>query len=113
MEISNLITRARVLIPAALMLVTLNSFSQQVQETPEIKRPEVLYKQVHSSTLSKQSENLFADGLKLKLDLSVLDDAEAEREFFNPDDIPADDVYGGLWENRYVKMYKSIKRARD
>ena len=113
MEISNLITRARVLIPAALMFVTLNSFSQQVQDTPENKRPEILYKQIHSSILSDQSGGLFADGLKLKLDLSVLDDAEAEREFFNPDDIPADDVYGGLWENRYVNMYGSLKSAPD
>ena len=113
MEISNLITRARVLIPAALMFVTLNSFSQQVQETPENQRPEVLYKQVHSSILSEQSGSLFADGLKLKLDLSVLDDAEAERESFNPDDIPADDVYGGMWENRYVNMYGSLKSAPD
>lgn len=113
MKISSLITKARVLIPTTLMFVTLNSFSQQVQETPENQRPEVLYKQVHSSILSEQSGSLFADGLKLKLDLSVLDDAEAERESFNPDDIPADDVYGGMWENRYVNMYGSLKSAPD
>lgn len=112
MEISNLIARARVLLPATLMFVTLNSFSQQAQETPENNRSEVNYKQVHSSILNEQS-GLFADGLKLKLDLSVLDEAEAEREYFNPEDIPADDIYGGMWENRYVNMYGSLKNAPD
>ena len=112
MEISNIIARARVLMPATLMFVTLNSFSQQVQETPENNRSEVTYKQVHSSILNEQS-GLFADGLKLKLDLSVLDEAEADRENFDPEDIPADDIYGGMWENRYVNMYGSLKSAPD
>jgi murein DD-endopeptidase MepM/ murein hydrolase activator NlpD len=112
MEISNLIARARVLIPVAAMFVSLNSFSQQVQGTPENNRSEVIYKQVHSSLLNEQS-GLFADGLKLKLDLSVLDEAEAEREYFDPNDIPADDIYGGMWENRYVNMYGSLKNAPD
>ena len=95
MKIKNLIAKGRVLIPVTLMFVTLNSFSQKVQETSENNRSEVIYKQVHSSILSEQS-GLFADGLKLKLDLSVLDEAEAEREYFNPDDIPADEIYGGM-----------------
>ena len=112
MKIKNLIAKVRVLIPATLMFVTLNSFSQKVQETSENNRSEVIYKQVHSSILSEQS-GLFADGLKLKLDLSVLDEAEAEREYFNPDDIPADEIYGGMWENRYVNMYGSLKNAPD
>ncbi len=112
MEISKLIARARVLVPATLMFVTLNSFSQQVQEAPEKNRSDVIYKQVHSSILSEQS-GLFADGLKLKLDLSVLDEAEEERENFDPEDIPADDLYGGIWENRYVNMYGSLKNAPD
>lgn len=112
MKIKNLIAKGRVLIPVTLMFVTLNSFSQKVQETSENNRSEVIYKQVHSSILSEQS-GLFADGLKLKLDLSVLDEAEVEREYFNPDDIPADEIYGGMWENRYVNMYGSLKNAPD
>ena len=112
MKIKNLIAKGRVLIPVTLMFVTLNSFSQKVQETSENNRSEVIYKQVHSSILSEQS-GLFADGLKLKLDLSVLDEAEADREYFNPEDIPADDIYGGMWENRYVNMYGSLKNAPD
>src|SRR5690606_6441642 len=112
MEICNLIERARVIIPAALMFVSLNSFSQKVQEAPGNSRSDVIYKQVHSSILNEKPD-LFADGLKLKLDLSVLDEATEERESFDPDDIPADDVYGGMWENRYVNMYGSLKNAPD
>ncbi len=112
MEIYNLFSKARVLLPAALMFVSLNSFSQVKQESAEKSRPEVNYKQVHSSKLNEK-QSLFADGLKLKLDLSVLDDAEEQREEFNPNDIPADDLYGGMWENRYVNMYGSLKNAPD
>lgn len=112
MEIYNLFSKARVLLPAALMFVSLNSFSQVKQESTEKSRPEVNYKQVHSSNLNEK-QSLFADGLKLKLDLSVLDDAEEQREEFNPNDIPADDLYGGMWENRYVNMYGSLKNAPD
>ncbi len=112
MEISSLFAKVKVLMPAAFMCVSLNSFSQQLDPPAEKNRPEVTYKQVHSSTLSEQG-GLFADGLKLKLDLSVLDDAEEQRFEFNPEDIPADDIYGGMWENRYVNMYGSLKNAPD
>ncbi|MDD4777454.1 MAG: peptidoglycan DD-metalloendopeptidase family protein [Fermentimonas sp.] len=112
MEIYNLFLKARVLLPATLMFVSLNSFSQVNQDSAEKNRPEINYKQVHSSNLTEQP-GLFADGLKLKLDLSVLDEAEEQREEFNPNDIPADDLYGGMWENRYVNMYGSLKNAPD
>lgn len=94
------------------MFVSLNSFSQKVQDAPENSRSDVIYKQVHSSILN-ETPGLFADGLKLKLDLSILDEAEEERDYFDPNDIPADDIYGGMWENRYVNMYGSLKNAPD
>ena len=112
MEIYNLFLKARVLLPATLMFVSLNSFSQVNLDSAEKNKPEINYKQVHSSNLTEQT-GLFADGLKLKLDLSVLDDVEEQREEFNPNDIPADDLYGGMWENRYVNMYGSLKNAPD
>lgn len=112
MEVYNSFSKVRVLIPAALVLFSLNSFSQIKQETADNIRSEIKYKQVHSSILSEQS-GLFADGLKLKLDLSVLDEVEEKREEFNPNDIPADDLYGGIWDNRYVNMYSSLKNAPD
>ncbi|HBT85534.1 MAG: peptidoglycan DD-metalloendopeptidase family protein [Fermentimonas sp.] len=112
MEIFKLFSKARVILPAALMFVTLNSFSQIKQETEDNSRSDIKYKQLHSSNLNER-QGLFADGLKLKLDLSVLDEVEEQREEFNPEDIPADDLYGGMWENRYVDMYSSLKNAPD
>lgn len=112
MKINNLFAKVRVLIPAILMFVSLNSFSQTDKDPAELTRSEVIFKQSHSNTLG-ESEGLFTDGLKLKLDLSVLDVIEEERIEFNPEDIPADDIYGGMWDNRYVNMYSSLKNAPD
>ena len=55
MEIYNLFLKARVLLPATLMFVSLNSFSQVKQESAEKSRPEVNYKQVHSSNLNEKT----------------------------------------------------------
>ncbi len=68
------------------------------------------YRQLHSSSLSDQP-GLFADGLKLKMDLSILEEVEESREEFNPDEIPADDIYEGMWINRHVNIYGSLKNA--
>ena len=42
-----------------------------------------------------------------------MEEVEAEREYFNPEDIPADEIYGGMWDNRYVNMYGSLENAPD
>src|SRR5690554_6947757 len=112
MEKNNLFARASVLLSATLLFVSFNSFSQSLPDASDKPRSEVIYKQLHSSSFSNQT-GLFADGLKLKMDLSVLDDAEEQREIFDPSEIPADDIYGGMWENRYVNMYGSLKNAPD
>jgi murein DD-endopeptidase MepM/ murein hydrolase activator NlpD len=93
------------------MFVTLNAFTQTVPANSKT-RPEVTPRQLHSSTLSEES-GLFADGLKLKMDLSVLEEAEERRETFDPNEIPADDVYEGMWTNRHVNIYGSLKNAPD
>lgn len=111
MEKMRFLTTARILLSASLMFITLSAFSQSTSNK-ENSRSEVVFKQLHSSSLSDQSV-LFADGLKLKMDLSVLDEAEAERESFNTSEIPADDVYGGLWHNRNVNAYGALKNAPD
>lgn len=112
MERNQIQTKAGILLSAGLMFITLNAFSQQSSESTANHRPDLTYKQLHSSTLSEQS-GLFADGLKLKLDLSVLEEVEEDRFELDPDAIPADDVYGGLWENSYVNMYGNLKNAPD
>ncbi len=112
MERNQFLAKAGTLLSAGLMFVTLNAFSQLSPESNGNTKPDLIYKQLHSSTLSEQS-GLFADGLKLKLDLSVLDEVEEDRFEFDPDAIPADDVYGGMWANRYVNTYGSLKNAPD
>ncbi|MGI6074473.1 MAG: peptidoglycan DD-metalloendopeptidase family protein [Fermentimonas sp.] len=112
MKIEQFFSKVRVVVPAMFAFVSLNTFAQQLDNPAEKDRPEVTYKQMHSTDLSGK-DGLFADGLKLKLDLSVLDEAEEEREAFNPEDIPADDIYGGVWENRFVNVYGSLKNAPD
>jgi len=112
MERNHFLAKAGVLLSASLMFVTLNSFSQLSPESNGNTRPDLTYKQLHSSTLSEQ-QGLFADGLKLKLDLSVLDEVEEDRFEFDPDAIPADDIYGGMWGNRYVNTYGDLKNAPD
>lgn len=112
MERNQFLTKAGLLLSASLMFVTLNAFSQLSPESTGNTRPDLTYKQLHSSTLSEQS-GLFADGLKLKLDLSILDEVEEDRFEFDPDAIPADDIYGGMWGNRYVNTYGNLKNVPD
>ncbi len=112
MEKNNLFAKARVLLSVTLLFTTLGAFSQSLPESSDKPRSEVIYKQLHSTSFGDQ-KGLFADGLKLKMDLSILDDAEEQREAFDPNEIPADDIYGGMWENRYVNMYGSLKNAPD
>ena len=112
MESKHFFAKARILLPATLMFVTLNAFTQSKPATSDKPRPEITVKQLHSSSLSEET-GLFADGLKLKMDLSVLDEAEERRETFDPNDIPADDIYGGMWVNQHVNIYESLKNAPD
>lgn len=113
MESKNFFAKARVLLPATLMFITLNAFTQSVPPTTDKSKPEIAAKQLHSSSLSEET-GLFADGLKLKMDLSVLDEAEERREeTFDPNDIPADDIYGGKWMNQHVNIYGDLKNAPD
>lgn len=112
MKKGHIFANARILLSATLMFFTLSAFPQASTQSAEKSRPEVTHKRLHSSNLSDQSE-LFADGLKLKLDLSVIEEAEKRREEFDPSAIPADDVYEGMWVNHHVNIYGSLKNAPD
>ncbi len=104
MQIKSLLSNAKVVLAAASMFVTLNSFSQKTNvET----RSEVEYKQLHSSSFNDKNNKLFADGIRLKMDMSVLDEAEASRTF-DTSEIPADELYGGIWTNNHVNIYGSL-----
>ncbi len=116
MEKNNLFAKASVLLSATLLFTSSILFSQSLPVSSDKPRSEVTYKQYHSSKLS-ESSGLFADGLKLRIDLSVLDESvfneEEEREAFDPAEIPADDIYEGMWVNRHVDVYGGLQNAPD
>jgi murein DD-endopeptidase MepM/ murein hydrolase activator NlpD len=108
----------KICMTASLLFVALTAFSQAgaPKKTTTTSRPDVSYKQEHSSSLKKQS-GLFADGLKLKMDLSILEETKAREEdefpMFDPETIPAEDVYGGLWPTSHVAAYGTLTEVPD
>lgn len=84
------------------LLAPMCSFAQE-NEVKEDTRVEVNFKQRHS----KPSNDLYADGIKIKRDLSLIKEAQEERVIVM-DEVPSDDLYGGIWNNRYVNTYGSL-----
>lgn len=109
MEKKRFLSTLKTILPAFLLL-TATSASAQKKVTPN--QNEVEYQQLHSVGLETQ-QNLFADGIKLKMNLSVLEEANASREEFDINEIPADDLYGGIWSNSGVHTYGSLKNIPD
>lgn len=98
---------------AALFLVPMTGFSQNKSsksKSSTAERVELNYKQRHSKVAP--GGNLYADGIKIKRDLSILKEAQEER-ILAEDEIPAESLYGGLWDNRYVNAYRSIENIPD
>lgn len=97
---------------AAMFIIPLSSFSQNkgnsLKTSPE--RAELNYKQRHSKVAA--NNNLYADGIKIKRDLSILKEVQEER-VLSADEIPAEDLYGGVWNNRYVNAYRSLENVPD
>lgn len=112
MERFKISSKIKVFLSASLIFSSLTAFAQ----TAPTSRSEVNYKQLHSTRLSA-SQGLFTDGIKLKMDLSVLKEAETARELeedvFDINEIPADDLYGGVWMNAHVNVYEALKSAPD
>jgi len=104
--------KAKAWIPIAFTFFSLTAFSQTPQKEKNT-RNDLIYKQVHSSKVNDAQSNLFADGLKLKMDLSAIREAESERETWDMSGIPADDIYGGVWANSHVNIYGSTINAPD
>lgn len=92
---------------AVALFLPLCAFAQGNQAASD--RAEVGYKQRHSKVTSK---NLYADGIKIKRDLSLIDKVQEER-ILDADEIPADEVYGGVWNNRYINTYGGVENVPD
>lgn len=109
MEKKKFLSTIKAAIPAVLLFTATSALAQE-KEKP--KQADVSYQQLHSGFLETQ-QGLFADGIKLKMNLSVLEEANAKREEFDINEIPADDLYGGIWSNGGVHMYGSLKNVPD
>lgn len=90
---------------AMAMLVPLCSFGQGNQDLKKENRSELAYKQRHSKS---NQNDLYADGIKIQRDLSLIKEAQEER-VLDMDEIPADELYGGVWNSRYVNVYGSLE----
>ena len=115
MKYYNVPQKARAWMPIALMFFSLTAFSQ-TQSATKGTRNDLIYKQIHSSRIKDQQSNLFADGMKIKMNLSAIKEAESAREAketWDMSGIPADDVYGGVWSNNHVNIYESAVNVPD
>ena len=95
--------KVRILVPAAVAFFSMSALYATETPTATEARPEVSYRQQHGFNLG-ESTGLLADGLRLRLDLAVLEEVEAHREF-DTTVIPANELYGGLWPSRFVQAY--------
>jgi len=95
---------------ATMFLIPMSSFAQDGDNASNnADRAELKYKQRHSKVIA---ENLYADGIKIKRDLSILKEIQEER-VLAADEIPAEELYSGIWNNRYVNAYRSIENVPD
>ncbi len=96
---------------AAMFFIPMSGFTQTKVQATETNsdRVELNYKQRHSRI---NPADLYADGIKIKRDLSILKEIQEER-VLSENEIPADDIYGGIWNNRYVNAYRSIENIPD
>lgn len=87
------------------LVFTTTAFSQKKgANQPDNSRAKLMYKQTHGAS-DFQDSKLVADGFKLKMDISVLEEAVNEREAIDMDAIPSEELYGGVWTNKHVNAY--------
>lgn len=109
MEKKRFLSTIKTILPAFLLFT---ATAVTAQENNKTKQDDLSYQQLHSSGLEGQ-QGLYADGIKLKMNLSVLEEANADRLEFDINEIPSDDIYGGIWNNSYVHAYGSLKNVPD
>lgn len=87
-----------------------SSSDQSVKTVTDDKvKIDVDFKQRHSKN---NQQDLYADGIKIKRDISLIEKVQEER-MLDMDEIPADDVYGGVWGNSRVNMYSAVEAKAD
>lgn len=108
MTFQKLLSGIKLLALIGCLVFSTTAFSQEVgtKDQPDNSRAKLMYKQNHGSD-ELEEQKLFADGFKLKMDISVLEEAINERDFIDVDAIPSEDLYGGVWVNSRVDAYGS------
>ena len=112
MAFKNLKSGIKLFAFAGCILFSTTAFSQVdgTKDDPDNSRAKLMYKQSHGLNDFSES-NLLADGFKLKMDISVLEEAVNEREAIDIDAIPSEELYGGVWVNKHVNAYGSQVNA--
>ena len=87
------------------LTLPLCGYAQVAGAQKDEQRIEINYKHRHS--LSNRGQNLYADGIKIKRDLSLIEKVQ-EARIFDMDEIPADEVYGGIWSSSRVNAYAEV-----
>jgi hypothetical protein len=85
--------RIRLLPVAAMFFIPVGNFAQTKTTEANPDRVELKYKQRHSR--QTPNSNLYADGIKIKRDLSILKEIQEER-ILGENEIPAEELYGGM-----------------
>ncbi|MDD2476116.1 MAG: M23 family metallopeptidase [Dysgonamonadaceae bacterium] len=108
MAFQKLISGIKLIALTGCVLISTTAYSQGDgnKNQPDNSRAKVMYKQTHGLN-EFQDNKLLADGFKLKMDISVLDEAINEREAIDMDAIPSEELYGGIWTNIHVDAYGS------
>ncbi len=113
MVFKKLVLGIKIIALTGCLVFTTTAFSQgsATNNLPDNSRAKLMYKQTHGSSDSQENK-LLADGFKIKMDISVLEEAVNERDDIDMDAIPSEDLYGGVWTNRHVDAYgSSLKLA--
>lgn len=113
-NLTNNFRKSKLLLLSGILFLSANSFAQAEKKGNDSEntqeRVDLKYKQRHSRI--SVDDNLYADGIKIKRDLTLLKEIEEER-VLSEGEIPADELYGGIWNSRYVNSYKSIQNLPD
>ena len=106
MAFQKLVSGIKMIALIGCLVFTNTAFSQGsgTNIQPDNSRAKLMYKQTHGLNDSQESK-LLADGFKLKMDISVLEEAINERDDIDMDAIPSEELYGGVWTNSNVDAY--------
>ena len=112
MAFQKIVTGVKLFAVAGCMFFSTTAFSQGIgtKDQPDNSRAKLMYKQTHGLNDVKE-DKLLADGFKLKMDISILDEALNEREAIDVDAIPSEELYGGIWMHNRVDAYGTAVAA--